>query len=185
MSVEVFPMLRRIACLLIFLLAAGSAVRLCAQDDQDPLTPDEVQEVRDNAVHPNERIKLFEKFIEQRLTEIRQLAGDPDAAHRKAQIRDKLEEFTHLCDELQDNMDTYDSAHADIRKSLKDLVASAAKWPAELRAAGTDPSYDFSLKTAQEAAQSASDEAKQLSTEQDAFFQEHKDERHKNGNGPS
>lgn len=178
-------MLRRIACFLIVLIAAGSTVRLHAQDNQDPLSEDEIQEIRDNAVHPNERIKLYMKFIEERLTSMRQLAGDPDVAHRKAQIRDKLEEFTHLCDELQDNLDTYDEAHADIRKSLKDLVAASAKWPDEIKAAGTDPSYDFSLKTAQEAAQSAADEAKQLSTEQDAFFQTHKDERHKNGNGPS
>lgn len=178
-------MFRRIACVALFLLAAGSAVHLWAQDNQDPLSDDEVQAVRDNAVHPNDRIKLYTKFIEERLTSIRELAGDPDAAHRKSQIRDKLEEFTHLCDELQDNLDTYDSAHADIRKALKDLVASSAKWPGDLKAAGTDPSYDFSLKTAQEAAQSATDEAKQLSTEQDAFFQAHKDERHKNGNGPS
>lgn len=178
-------MLRRIACFLMFLLAAGSAVRLCAQDNQDPLSDDEIQEIRDNAVHPNERIKLYMKFIDERLTELRQLAGDPDVAHRKAQIRDKLEEFTHLCDELQDNLDTYDEAHADIRKSLKDLVGASAKWPNEIKAAGTDPSYDFSLKTAQEAAQSAADEAKQLSTEQDAYFAAHKDERHKNGNGPS
>ena len=178
-------MLRRIACFVIFLLAAGSAVRLCAQDNQDPLTEDEVQAVRDNATHPNDRIKLYMKFIDERLTSIRELAGDPDAAHRKAQIRDKLEEFTHLCDELQDNLETYDSAHADIRKALKDLVASSAKWPAELNAAGNDSSYDFWQKTAQDAAQSASDEAKQLSTEQDEYFQTHKDERHKNGNGPS
>ncbi|HEX3986871.1 MAG TPA: hypothetical protein VHX13_09710 [Acidobacteriaceae bacterium] len=179
-------MVRRIACFLILLLAAGSAVRLCAQDDQqDPLSQDEIQEIRDNAVHPDERIKLYMKFMEERLTSIRQLAGDPDVAHRKAQIRDKLEEFTHLCDELQDNLDTYDAAHADIRKSLKDLVTASGKWPADLRAAGTDPSYDFSLKTAQEAAQAATEEAKQLSAEQDEFFQAHKDERHRNGNGPS
>ena len=178
-------MLRRIACFLILLLAAGSAVRLLAQDNQDPLSEDEIQEIRDNAIHPNERIKLYMKFIDERLTALRQLAGDPDVAHRKAQIRDKLEEFTHLCDELQDNLDTYDSAHADIRKSLKELVAASAKWPDAIKAAGTDPSYDFSLKTAQEAAQSASDEAKQLSQEQDAFFEAHKNERHKNGNGPS
>lgn len=178
-------MLRRIACFVLFLLAAGSAVRLWAQDNQDPLTDDEVQAVRDNASHPNDRIKLYMKFIEERLTSIRELAGDPDAAHRKAQIRDKLEEFTHLCDELQDNLDTYDAAHADIRKALKELVSSTAKWPADLRAAGTDASYDFSLKTAEEAAQSATDEAKQLSAEQDEYFQLHKDERHQNGNGPS
>ena len=178
-------MVRRIACFLLLLLAAGSAVRLHAQDNQDPLNDDEIQAIRDNAVRPNERIKLYMKFMEDRLTSIRQLAGDPDVAHRKTQIRDKLEEFTHLCDELQDNLDTYQAAHADIRKSLKDLVAATGKWPDALKAAGTDPSYDFSLKTAQEAAQSAADEAKQLSTEQEAYFAAHKDERHRNGTGPS
>lgn len=185
MSDEVFAMVRRIACLLIFLVAAGGAVRLAAQDNQDPLSEDEIQAIRDNAIHPNERIKLYMKFIEERLTSIRDLVGNADAAHRKAQIRDKLEEFTHLCDELQDNLDTYDSAHADIRKALKELVAASAKWPEEIKAAGTDPSYDFSAKTAQEAAQSAADEAKQLAIEQEAYFEAHKNERHRNGNGPS
>jgi len=177
-------MQRRIACFLLLLVAAGFAPRLLAQDQNDPLSEDEIQQIRDNKTNPNERIKLYQKFIDQRLDAIRQLSG-PKSDNERAQVRDKLEEFTRLCDELQDNLDTYDEAHADIRKSLKDLVTDTARWPDALKAAGADPSYDFADKTALEAAKSAADEVHQLSLEQDVYFDAHKKERHGNGTGPS
>jgi hypothetical protein len=175
---------RWITCFLLLFLTAAFVPHLRAQDQNDPLTADEVQQIRDSAIHPNERIKLYIKFMNERLDAIRQLAAAPKADDRNAQIRDKLEEFTHLCDELQDNLDTYDAAHADVRKALKDLLSVGAKWPGALNAAGSDPNYDFYRQTALEAAQSASDEAKQLVTEQDAWFQTHKNERGRNGSGP-
>jgi hypothetical protein len=178
-------MSRRIACLLLAVLAAGFAFQLRAQDQNDPLSEDEIQQIRDNKTNPNERVKLYIKFIDQRLDAIKDLSGKGKSEAERAEVRAKLEEFTRLCDELQDNLDTYDSAHADIRKALKDLVADTAKWPQALNAAGSDPSYDFSHKTALEAAQSATDEARQMSISQDVYFQTHKDERHKNGTGPS
>jgi hypothetical protein len=177
-------MSRRIACFLALLLAFGIGQRLRAQDQNDPLTEDEVQQIRDNAIHPDERIKLYIKFIGERLDAIKQLVAEHDSADRKAMIRAKLEEFTHLCDEIQDNLDTYDSAHADIRKSLKDLVAVSGKWPDTLQALPSDPTWEFSQKTALEAAQSAADEAKHLSVEQDVYFDVHKKERRTNGSGP-
>ena len=177
---------RRIACFIFLLLiAAGFVPRLHAQDKDDPLTDDEIQQIRDNKTNPNERIKLYIKFIDERLDGIKQLAGGRKSEHEKAEVHAKLEEFTRLCDELQDNLDTYDAAHADIRKSLKELVADTAKWPAALNAAGTDPSYDFPYKTAVEAAQSATDEARQMSISQDVYFDIHKKERGKTGTGPS
>jgi predicted nuclease with TOPRIM domain len=177
-------MQRRIACFLLLLVAAGFTPRLLAQDQNDPLSEEEIQQIRDNKTNPNERIKLYQKFIDQRLDAIRQLAG-PKSDNERAQVRDKLEEFTRLCDELQDNLDTYDEAHADIRKSLKDLATDTARWPEGLKAASADPSYDFALKTALEAAKSAADEVHQLSLEQDVYFDAHKKERHGNGTGPS
>jgi len=178
-------MSRRIACFLALLLTFGFVHQLRAQEQNDPLTEDEVQQIRDNAIHPDERIKLYIKFISERIDAIKQLVANPDARDRNAQIRAKLEEFTSLCDEIQDNLDTYDSAHADIRKSLKDLVAVSTKWPDVLRTLPSNPNYEFSQKTALEAAQSANDEAKQLSTEQDVYFDVHKKDRHTNGTGPS
>jgi len=178
-------MQRRIVCCLLFFLAAGFAARLHAQDQNDPLTDDEIQQIRDNKTNPNERIRLYMKFIDDRLDALRDLEGKGKSVHEKTQIHDKLEEFTRLCDELQDNLDTYDEAHADIRKSLKDLAVDTAKWPQELKAVGMDPSYEFSQKTALEAAQSAGDQVHQLSLEQDVYFDAHKQERGRNGNGPT
>ncbi|HKR27131.1 MAG TPA: hypothetical protein VJS11_06735 [Acidobacteriaceae bacterium] len=179
-------MRRRIACFVAVALALGIAPRVHAQEDQkDPLTPDEVQQIRENAIHPDERIKLYMKFIDQRLDALRQLIGDPGARDRNAQIHDKLDEFVHLCDEIQDNLDTYDSAHADIRKSLKQLVADSAKWSPLLQSLPQNRAYDFAQKMALEAAQSAEDEAKHLSAEQDVYFDVHKKQRHTNGSAPS
>lgn len=192
-------MSRRVTPVLALLLAFGLVPRLnalrppvrpaplegrAAQQQSDPLSEDEVQQIRDNAIHPDDRVRLYIKFIGERLDAIRQLTADRDAPNRAAQIRAKLEEFTNLCDEIQDNIDTYDSDHADIRKSLKDLVAASGKWPDVLHALPANQNYDFSQKTALEAAQSANDEAKHLSTEQDVFFDVHKKLRHGNGNAP-
>jgi hypothetical protein len=178
-------MSRRIACFLALMLACGAASHLRGQSQNDPLTDDEIQQIRDNKIFPDERIRLYIKFIGERLDAVRQLASPRASANEKEQVHDKLDEFTRLCDELQDNLDTYDSAHADIRKSLKDLVAASAKWPPAISGLPADRSYDFAQKVALEAAQSAVDEAKHLSVEQDVYFDVNKKGRHGNGTGPS
>jgi len=180
---ESYAMPRRIAWFLILPLCAGLVPQLCGQDQGD-LTPDEVQQIRDNAINPNDRIKLFIKFDDERIDELKQLAGGPKDNVGNAQVRDKLEEFTSLCDELQDNVDTYDSAHADIRKSLKDVIAATARWSQAINALPPSPNYEFSQKTALDSVQSAQDDAKQVAREQGIFFQIHKKMRGRNGSAP-
>jgi prefoldin subunit 5 len=99
-------------------------------------------------------------------------------------LRAKIEEFTRLADELQDNLDTYDQQHADIRKALKELVPQSEKWQPVLNQPGPDPGYDFVRKTAVEAAKSVSDQTKELQKDQEKYFAEHKDQAGKNGTGP-
>ena len=155
------------------------------QQSKDPLSDaesDQIAEVRDQ---PVARIKLYQKFIEQRIAAIKDLGANPRAEDRKAELRARFEEFTRLSDELQDNLDTFDEAHADIRKALKDLVPASAKWPEVLKQAVPDQAYDFSRMTALDAAQSTSDEARKLLESQNKYFAEHKDEAGKNGTGPS
>ena len=171
--------------LAIILLASPFFIpSLHAQRTKDPLNDqesDQIAEVRDQ---PNERIKLYQKFIQQRIDEIKQLGPNPSSDDRKAELRSKYEEFTRLSDELQDNLDTFDQAHADMRKALKDLVPAAAKWPDTLNQASPNRSYDFARKTALDSAQSTNDQAKQLYESQKKYFAEHKDEANKNGTGP-
>jgi hypothetical protein len=155
-----------------------------AQSQRDPLSDDEVDQVREYGDRPNERIKLFAKFIEQRIVAIRQLSTDKSAENRSAQLRAKIEEFTRLADELQDNLDTYDQQHADIRKALKDLIPQSDKWQPALNQPLPDPTYDFSRKTAIEAAKNVNEQLKELQKDQEKYFAEHKDQAGKNGTGP-
>ena len=181
-----------LACLaspcLPVLAAPGAAGRpviaTSGQQDKDPLTDAESDQIAELRDQPVARIKLYQKFIEQRITAIKDLGPNPKAADRKAELRARYEEFTRLSDELQDNLDTFDEAHADIRKALKDLVPASAKWPEILKQAAPDPTYDFSRKTALDAAESTSDQAKELLQSQTKYFAEHKDEANKNGTGP-
>jgi hypothetical protein len=155
------------------------------QQNKDPLSQSESDQIAELRDQPVARIKLYQKFIEQRISAIKDLGSNPKAADRKAELRARLEEFTRLSDELQDNLDTFDSAHADIRKALKDLVPASAKWPDILKQAAPDPAYDFSRTMALDAALSTSDLTKKLMDSQTKYFAEHKDEAGKNGTGPS
>jgi chromosome segregation ATPase len=161
------------------------AALLHAQRNRDPLTDQESDQIADLRDQPNDRVKLYQKFIQQRVDAIKALGANPSGEDLKAQLRAKYEEFTRICDELQDNLDTFDEAHADIRKSLKDLVPAAAKWADVLNQASPDRSYDFSRKTALDSAQSTSDDAQKIYESQKKYFAEHKDEAGKNGTGPS
>ena len=173
--------------ILILLLLAGPFCvgTIHAQRNKDPLTDQESDQIADLRDQPNERIKLYQKFLQQRIDEIKEIGSNPSTDDRKADLRNKYEEFTRISDELQDNLETFDEAHADMRKALKDLVPAAAKWPEVLNQASPDRTYDFSRKTALDAAQSTSDEAKQIYESQKKYFAEHKDEAGKNGTGPS
>lgn len=178
--------MRRIFLLLSTILLLSSLTpQSRAQTQKDPLNEDEIDQVREYGDRPNDRIKLLAKFIEQRITVIKQLSTDKKAEHRSAELRAKIEEFTRLVDELQDNLDTYDGQHADVRKALKDLVPETDKWEPALRLPPSDPNYEFARKTAIEAAQSISDQTKTLQKDQEKYFAEHKDQAGKNGTGPS
>src|SRR5579875_2697129 len=122
-----YAMLR---CLFAFMLAMVPllANHAIAQSSKDPLNEDEVEQVREFANQPNDRLKLYGKFIDQRIEAITKLASDKKAQDRVAELRARIEEFTSLVDELQDNLDTYDHDHADIRKALKSLAEASMKW---------------------------------------------------------
>jgi hypothetical protein len=175
---------RFLALVLLVVPLLCTTPRLHAQRNRDPLTDSESDQIADLRDQPNERIKLYQKFVQQRIDAIKALGANPSTDDLKAQLHAKYEEFTRICDELQDNLDTFDDAHADIRKSLKDLVPAAAKWPDVLNQASPDRTYDFSRKTALDAAQSTSDDAQKIYEAQKKYFAEHKDEAGKNGSGP-
>jgi hypothetical protein len=150
---------------------------LLSQTKRDPLNDQEIDQIREVADRPPERVKLYLKFIEQRTAAIKQMASDPKVQNRAGKLRNLMEEFTRLSDELQDNLDGYSENHSDIRKALKDLVPASSKWTEILNLPPPDPSYDFSRKTPIEAATSTADQAKQLQDDQEKYFATHKPEK--------
>jgi phage host-nuclease inhibitor protein Gam len=172
----------------ILLLAASLACALHSihgQKQHDTLSSGQVDQVRELGDNPLERLKLFLKFVNERAAAIKELTPNSTENNRPAELRARFEEFTRLADELSDNVDTYDSDHADIRKALRAIVDSSAKWPAILKAPAPDRTYDFSRKTALDAAESASEQAGKLLASEETYFAAHKDEVGKNGKAPT
>src|SRR5271163_4913765 len=165
------------------LLLVGVVPPACSQAKSDPLNDAEVEQVREVADQPVARVKLFMKFIEQRTDAIDEMAGDTRIQNKPVKLHSLFEEYTRLVDELQDNLDSYDETHSDVRKALKELIPASEKWLAIVNKPPPDQSYDFTRKTAVEAGQSLNEQAKKLQTDQDKWFAEQK--KNKNGNNPS
>jgi hypothetical protein len=145
-----------------------------AQRSKDPLTPDQEEQVRAVADQPNERVKLYIKFVEQRTDAIRHAVVHPAIQHPGVEIHDRMEELTRLVDELQDNLDAYDESHDDVRKGLKFLLERIPKWQSVLQEPSGSPDYDFARKTATDAIDSLTQSATALLKSQEEYFGKHK-----------
>ncbi len=70
---------------LTFVLLALLLVSLPASAKRDPLTADEVQQLRDAAQEPDKRLALYVKFIRARATTLEQTYSDPRLAAGRGQ----------------------------------------------------------------------------------------------------
>ena len=156
-----------------------------AQATKDPLSTGQVDQVRELGDRPIERLKLYLKFVNERAAAIKELTPNSTENSRPAELRARFEEFTRLADELSENMDTYDTDKADIRKALRLIVDSSTRWTAILKAPVSDPTYDFSRETALIAAASTAEQAQKSLAAEETYFAAHKDEAGKNGKAPT
>lgn len=163
-----------VARLLPLALAFGVCYPLLAQRSRDPLTPQQEDQIREVADQPNERIKLYLQFIDERTDTIHQTVRRPADQHPGADIHTAMEEFTRLVDELEDNIDAYDQQHVDARKGLKLAIERSSKWSGILNEPPSSPEYDFARKTAIEAADSLHQAATEVSKSQEEYFGKHK-----------
>jgi DNA-binding ferritin-like protein len=153
-----------------------AAVTLSAQSRKDPLTDQQIEAVREAGDQPLERIKLFVGYVDDRAKEINSLSKDSSAQNRSARIRNLFDEFTRLCDELQDNMDNFDQQHADLRKALKTIVDKTAEWATVLDEPPPNGNYDFLRKTALDSNKTAHELATQMLDDEGKYFAEKKKE---------
>ena len=141
----------------------------------DPLTPAEIDQLRDTAQEPDQRLKLYVKFVRARLSAVEQVRSDPKVTDRGQEIHDRLQDFLDLYDELNDNIDTYADRKADLRKVLKPIVEADTEFEAKLRAlknSGTaskeeQGQYEFLLTNTIDTIDNSAQDHRQLLSEQE------------------
>ena len=169
--------MRLLLSTVLALLCLFPASRLLAQKERpEPLTEAQIEEIREAGIAPNERVKLYAKYTDEHADALKSLAARGKSAARSKRLGEELQDLTALMDEFGSNLDVYSERHADIRKGLKPLPEAADRWLAILRAIPSEPSFDVSLKEAIEGGQDFAEQAKQLVTDQTAYFLLHKDE---------
>ena len=145
-----------------------------AQSKKDPLTDQQIEDVREAGDQPLVRVKLFVGYVDERAKSIHSINADPIAQNKSLRLHNLFEEFTRLCDDLQDNMDNFDEQHADLRKVLKEIVDKTTEWGAILNEPKPNPQYDFSRKTAVDSNQTAHEGAVQMLDAETKYFIEEK-----------
>jgi hypothetical protein len=167
----------------IILCALIAASPLCAQHVRTAsLTEAEVELVRESAVYPAERVKIYTKFLEERAARIKDLTGRPKSAQRVLKLDSALQDFTALMDETGSNLDQYSDRHSDIRKGLKPLTEAMPRWLSILRTLPGESGFDLARKEAIESGEELSDQATRLLREQEDYFATHKDEKNQERN---
>lgn len=173
-------MTRRITILVgLALLLAGSAQ---AQRRHDPLNAEEIEQLRDTMVEPDARLKLYVKFVRERLNKLEQMRSDPKTTDRPRQTHDMLDDFLAVYDELNDNIDMYVGRKDDIRKPLKAIIEADTEFQSRLRAiksaANADAAearqYEFLLSNAIDTVDSSADDHRKTVTEVEEYLKRKK-----------
>jgi hypothetical protein len=176
------PWSRILLCLVPLLLLSAVAG---AQRRRDPLTPVEIDQLRDTAQEGDERLKLYVTFARVRLDMLAKVRSDPKVTDRGQETRNRLQDFLDIYDELNDNIDTFVDRKADIRKALKAIIEADTEFQSKLRAlkdaASVDQSelkkYEFLLTNALETVDASVADHRQLLTEQEEAAKRKKKEK--------
>lgn len=126
--------MRIAGCILVGLVALLIVPAGRAQTRHEALTEPEITQLRETAQDPVERLKLYIKFARARLALLLQAHDDLKLTDRTQQIRDHLQEFLSVYDEMNVNIDTFADRKADMRKPLKHVIEADTEFQARLRA---------------------------------------------------
>ncbi len=154
-------------------LLLGSFLAFAKQ--RDPLTPDEVDQLREVAQEPEKRLKLLADFAGARLSTIEKVRAEEKSEKNTPQaIHDLIEDFLAVYDELDDNIAMYADRQSDLRKALKPVLLADGDFHARLEGLQHNltteerTACDFAISSAVDAVKSGAVEHKQLLAEQNA-----------------
>jgi len=161
-----------------FLICILLAAPLFAQKNKrDPLTEAEKDQIAEAGVAPVERLNLYVKITNEHADTIQGLIKRAHSAARAHRIDDELQDFAALLDELSSNLDLYGDRKADIRKSMKPMNEAIAHWQSILNALPSEPGFEVSRQDSIDAITDLVAQAKQIASDQDAYFKAHPDEK--------
>jgi hypothetical protein len=163
-------MLRRICFALILLVLHPP---LHAQASNNALSEGEIEQLRDTAYFPRDRVLVYVKFLDDRSAAVQSLFIHPRRPGREQDAHDLLEQFTSIANELDDNLDDYSERHGDVRKSLPKLLEATDRWTSELKSPPDDEAYNVSRKLALEAVRDLREDATEMIASQKSWFAAH------------
>jgi hypothetical protein len=167
-----YAALLRVALLLAALLGAPAQAAL-AQAKDDVLSQKEIEELRDAAYVPTDRIEAYEKILETRERTIEELLAKPRHVSFGLDMHDALDQFGAIADEMNDNLDELNAQHRDLRKILPKLVKATERWTTTLRAPGEDDAYKVARRIALDTVKDTHDLAVEMEASEEAYFKAH------------
>lgn len=158
--------------LFVFLVLSPSVARV---KRHDPLTYEEIDQLREVAQEPEKRLKLLADFARVRMTAIEQsrTAKKPEADNARS-LHDLMEDFLAVYDELDENISMYEERESDLRKALKPVLVADSEFHARLEGlqhnltAEEHKDCDFVLTTINEAISTGTADHKKLLADQEA-----------------
>ena len=93
---------RFLVLILPFLIAGGAAAQ---KEQRQTLTEAQIEKIREAGIDPNERIRLYTQFIDERADTIKGLTNRRKSAARAKRLDDELQDFVALTDEMGSNLD--------------------------------------------------------------------------------
>ena len=167
-------MRRRLPLIFALLTATLILARpLHAQRNDNSLSEAEVEQLRDAAYVPRDRVLVYIKFLDERSSSLRDLYAHPRKPGREQDTHDLLEQFTSIANELEDNLDDYSKRHSDIRKSLPKLLDATERWASILRSPPDNEAYNVSRKLALDAIRDLREDTTDLIESQKTWFAAH------------
>ncbi len=158
------------------LLLGMSCVAARAQDDtHGAMSQAEIESLRDAAYLPMDKIKAFERMLDDREHEIDALLKGRRGPSFGLDMHDAMEQLSAIADELNDNLDDFNSKHRDVRKVLPKLIQATDRWSTSLRAAGEDDRYNVVRKIALDTLKDTRAIAEEMETSEEAYFKAHPD----------
>lgn len=164
-------------------LALLLAPSVAGAQRHDPLTYDEIDQLREVALEPEKRLKLLADFARLRLTAIEdaRTPKKPAAENHKSppeenprSLHDLMQDFLAVYDELDENISMYEDRQSDLRKALKTVLLADGEFHARLDGLQhnlTPPERaecDFVLSSIVDAIASGTTDHKKMLAEQEA-----------------